>query len=102
VNDEPPPRSSFAAFVEVLVIEGGLVYSGEAIYRPGKPHPATGIPSPMIGVPDDDMNIRPSGLGLYSVSISGEPIPAVAVYLERVSTCWWFVLERAPAHPPTI
>jgi len=33
--------------------------------------------------------------------INAERIPAASVYLERVSTCWWFVLEHAPRHPPT-
>jgi hypothetical protein len=56
----------------------------------------------MIGVPDDDMQTRPSNGEGYVVSISGEPIPASQVYLERVSTCWWFILERVPLHPPTV
>ncbi len=95
-------RSSFAAFVEIADADGIVVYSGEAIYRPAKAHPGTGTPSPTVGVPDDAMTNRPSGNESYTVSLSGERLPAAAVYLERVSTCWWFVLERTPTHPPTV
>jgi hypothetical protein len=97
-----PSRSSFAAFVAINTISGNPLYTGEAIYRPRKPHPITGVPSIMIGVPDDDMQTRPSNGEGYVVSISGEPIPASQVYLERVPTCWWFILERVPLHPPTV
>jgi hypothetical protein len=95
-------RASFAAFVEITDAEGAVIYSGEAIYRPAKAHPMTGELSPTVGVPDDSMAVRPSGLNTYAVSLSGERVPAAAVYLERVSTCWWFVLERTPEHPPTV
>jgi hypothetical protein len=95
-------RSSFAAFIEITDAEGAVVYSGEAIYRPAKAHPTTGAPTPTVGVPDDAMAVRPSGLKSYAVSLSGERIPAAAVYLERISTCWWFVLAQAPEHPPTV
>ncbi len=85
-------RTSFAAFVEIRDAGGAVVYSGEAIYRPAKTDPTTGAPAPTIGVPDDAMKLRPSGLGHYAIWLSGEPISTAAVYLERVSTCWWFVL----------
>src|SRR5437764_1420037 len=95
-------RTSFAAYVELEDSAGRVIYSGEAIYRPARAHPVSGVPSPTIGVPDDDMRERPAASEGLAVRLSGERIPVEAAYLERVSTCWWFVLDRAPAHPPTV
>lgn len=90
---EPP-----AAGVHVRLDEAGgrAIYEGEAIYRPGKPHPQSGEAVPQIGIPDDAMRERPRADGRYVLRLRGESFAAGAVYLERVITCWWFVLERAP------
>lgn len=94
------PATSFPAFVAIEEPSGSTIYAGEAIYRPAKPHPTTGIPAPMVGIPDDSLRTRPSATVTYQVRIEAERIRAAVVYLERVSTCWWFVLEHAPEHPP--
>jgi len=95
------PRASYAAYVEIESPDGSTLYSGEAIYRPQRPHPLTGDPVPTIGIPDDDMAARPSPPIEYAVWYNGDRIRASTVYLERVSTCWWFVLAEPPRHPPT-
>jgi hypothetical protein len=94
MNDASAGLSSVAAQVEIRT-DDQVLYSGEAIYRPRKPHPTTGAPAPMIGVPDDAMKLRPSTHDHYQLTVDGRDVPAAAVYLERVSTCWWFVLESA-------
>lgn len=88
-----------AAGVRVRLEETGgrVIYEGEAIYRPGKLHPQSGDPTPQVGIPDDAMRERPRGDGRYTLRFRGDSIPASLVYLERVITCWWFVLERAPS-----
>jgi hypothetical protein len=83
------------ARVQIRLEGGGVVYEGEAIYRPAKPHPRDGQPVPQVGVPDDNLGERPRGDASYTLRLRGEDIPVAAVYLERVSTCWWFVLARA-------
>jgi len=95
-------RTSYAAYVQLADPDGGIIYSGEAIYRPRKLDPLTGEPTPTIGIPDDAMQVRPSGLLSYRISFNGDQIPTSSVYLERVATCWWFALERPPRHPPTV
>lgn len=100
-RSETPPRSSHAAYVQIDTPDGQTIYTGEAIYRPQKPHPLTGKPLPTIGIPDDAMPVRPSSSTPYDVWYNGERIPTTAVYLERVATCWWFVLAKPPRHPPT-
>ena len=87
-----------AAGVSIRLDEasGRMIYQGEAIYRPSKPHPQSAAPVPQVGIPDDAMRERPRGDAHYVLQLRGEAIPAEAVYLERVITCWWFVLERAP------
>lgn len=88
VGDEPLP----AAVMVRLSDEDRAIYEGEAIYRPAKPHPQTGLAVPQIGIPDDAMAGRPRAAGRMRLTIGGEEAEVVAVYLERVSTCWWFVL----------
>ena len=95
-------RSSFAAYVELRDAADAVIYAGEAIYRPSRRHPQTGQPSPTIGIPDDLMPQRPDGTEGLSVNLSGERIPVDFAFLERVSTCWWFVLSRVPVHPPSV
>jgi hypothetical protein len=95
-------RPSFAAYVELEDADGRVIYSGEAIYRPARSHPVTRIPSPTVGIPDDDLPERPAETEGLAMRISGERIPIDVAYLERVSTCWWFVLDHVPAHPPTV
>jgi hypothetical protein len=94
-------RESSSSGISVSIADdgGSLVYSGEAIYRPRKPHPTTGAPVPMIGVPDDAKPKRPDTTKTYVVSVDGEQLFTTGVYLERVSTCWWFILDREP-YPP--
>jgi hypothetical protein len=95
-------RASFAAYVELEDSAGQVIYAGEAIYRPARPHPVRGAPVPTVGIPDDSMPRRPDQTSGFAVRLSGERIPIETAYLERVSTCWWFVLSRVPAHPPTV
>jgi hypothetical protein len=95
-------RPSFAAYVELESSDGGVVYSGEAIYRPDRRDPVTALQSPTIGIPDDSMARRPREAESYAMHLSGERIPVKRLFLDRVSTCWWFVLERVPTHPPTV
>ncbi len=91
---------AFSLLVDVAGPGGDLLYSGEAVYRPARPHPMTGARVPMLGVPDDSLDRRPSTEVAYRVRTRGEEIPVLGVYLERVSTCWWFVLGRHVAGVP--
>jgi hypothetical protein len=100
-SSEGGQRASYAAYVQVDRSDGGTLYAGEAIYRPRKPHPSSGEPLPMIGIPDDGMPDRPLASAAYDIWYNGERIAASAVYLERVSTCWWFILAAPPRHLPT-
>jgi hypothetical protein len=90
--------SSFGVSVSIAGDDGSPIYNGEAIYRPRKPHPTTGAPVPMIGVPDDAKPIRPLA-NTYVVSVDGDEVQTTGVYLERVSTYWWFILDREPRPP---
>jgi hypothetical protein len=89
--------SSYGVTISITEKDGREIYRGDAIYRPGKAHPATGQPVPMIGVPDDSKPVRPSSTVTYVISIGDDELQAAGVYLERVSTCWWFILNREPA-----
>jgi hypothetical protein len=95
-------RPSYAAYVEVETPNGESIYAGEAIYRPAKADPRTGLPAPTIGIPDDAMPTRPDGGTHYRSWLNGELIATRDIYLERVATCWWFPLEKAPRHPPSV
>jgi hypothetical protein len=87
-------RVAFSLLVDLVAADGETLFSGEAIYRPGRPHPVTGERLPMLGVPDDSLGLRPSPEASYRVRVRGEEIGVLNLYLERVSTCWWFVLDR--------
>ncbi len=80
--------------IELINPDRSLLYAGEAIYRFAKPHPETGEPRPMIGVPDDSIQACPSAGTPYRIRVNGSEVSVESVYLERVSTCWWFVLEQ--------
>jgi hypothetical protein len=96
------PRSSFAAYVQLQTAGDATIYEGEALYRPAKPHPATSAPEPTIGIPDAAMATRPAPDQAYRIWFNGDRIAITAIYLERVASCWWFVLDRPPRHPPSI
>jgi hypothetical protein len=49
----------------------------------------------MIGVPDDSLQERPTAGTSYRIRIGGNELSVESVYLERVSTCWWFVLQHS-------
>jgi hypothetical protein len=85
-----------AAYVRLEGHDGEVLYSGESIYRPGKPHPRSGEPRPTVGIPDDAMRVRPSADATEAVWLDDERILVEAVYLDRVATCWWFILSRPP------
>ena len=93
-------RPAYAAHVRLLQADERLVYEGEAIYRPRKPHPLTGEDLPQIGIPDDVMAERPSDDARYRLQAGEEILEVSSVYLERIATCWWFVLDRPLARPP--
>jgi hypothetical protein len=95
------PLTSFNVLVEIFNSSGEALYSGEAIYRPKKAHPVSQDRVPMFGVPDASMLIRPAPSETYQVRVKNEEIAVDAVYLERVSTCWWFVLEHPSAQLPS-
>ena len=87
-------RVAFSLLADVATPGDSPLYSGEVIYRPTKPHPVTGEPAPMVGIPDDSLRRRPATELPYRIRLRGEEIGVLSVFLERVSTCWWFVLER--------
>jgi hypothetical protein len=76
------------------------VYEGEAVYRPARPHPLNGEPVPQLGIPDDAMLARPQGDKGYRLRIREQVVQATAIYLDRVATCWWFLLEHGLSGPP--
>ncbi|MGI8550723.1 MAG: hypothetical protein ACR2PL_08040 [Dehalococcoidia bacterium] len=83
-----------AVHVRLKEENGRVLYAGEAIYRPRKPHPLSNEPWPQLGILDDAMPERPQGDGHYRRAFPDEEVAATGVYLERVVTCWWFLLER--------
>lgn len=91
-----------AAYVQLVDLAGHALYEGEAIYRPRRADPRNGEPAPQVGIPDDAMHERPDGAGVYRLWFNGELLDLQGLYLERVSTCWWFLLARAPKHPPSV
>lgn len=93
-------RPAYTAHVRLLEADGRVVYEGEAIYRPQKPHPLGGENVPQIGVPDAVMPERPRDDEGYRLSIGDEGLEVVAVYLERIASCWWFVLGHPLSRPP--
>lgn len=91
---------SHAVYVQLDDPDGRTVYAGEAIYRSAKAHPRTRASAPQVGIPDDAMSERPQADVTYRLWLNAESIPVAGVYLERVATCWWFILEHLPRRPP--
>jgi hypothetical protein len=92
--------------VTILGLDDGASFHGAAILRP-RPHPVTGDVVVQIGVPDDALGFRPRHGNIYRIRIAGEgEAPDVertarAVWLERVQSSWWFILDDADgARPP--
>ncbi len=75
---------------------GGSRFEGAAVLRE-RPHPLTQVPALQLGVPDDVLDFRPSPGLTYRISIddAGEQrrFTSRSVWLERVQTSWWFILE---------
>lgn len=75
--------------------EPGERFAGAGVVRT-RPHPLNGDPTLQLGVPDDALGFRPRIGASYRISIEKDAAPYVcrAVWLERVQSSWWFVLER--------
>ncbi|HZQ37142.1 MAG TPA: hypothetical protein VFD32_14525 [Dehalococcoidia bacterium] len=69
-------------------------FHGAAVLRM-RPHPLAGAPSLQLGVPDDALGFRPRPNARYSVEIEEDAArySSHAVWLERVQSSWWFVLD---------
>ncbi len=70
-------------------------FQGAAVLRL-RPHPLSGAPALQLGVPDDTLGFRPRRDARYHVVINEDAATYVsrAVWLERVQSSWWFVLDR--------
>lgn len=75
-------------------------FEGAAVLR-HRPHPLTHAIVPQLGVPDDALGFRPQSGDVYDVSIAAddnrdvERYIARTLWLERVQSSWWFILEPA-------
>jgi hypothetical protein len=70
-------------------------FHGAAVLRT-RPHPLSGDEVLQLGVPDDALGFRPRAGATYRIAIGGDAASyrSHAVWLERVQSSWWFVLER--------
>lgn len=70
-------------------------FGGAAVLRT-RPHPQDRVPALQLGVPDDALGFRPRPGAVYRVTIADDGASYIsrAVWLERVQSSWWFVLER--------
>ena len=90
--------------VSVLGLDDGASFHGAAVLRP-RPHPVTGERVAQLGVPDDALGFRPRHGNRYRIRIAGEgetpaeDLTTRAVWLERVQSSWWFILDDADAAP---
>ncbi|MHB8574935.1 MAG: hypothetical protein ACYDCQ_06330 [Dehalococcoidia bacterium] len=80
-------------------VEGddGTRFAGAAILR-HRPHPLTHAPALQLGIPDDALDFRPRPGVRYTISVEAEAggvlnATSSAVWLERVQSSWWFILE---------
>ena len=100
-HDLPEPRGVRA---EVLALDAGAPaarFAGAAVLR-WRPHPQSGEDTLQLGVPDDALGFRPRRGVRYRVLIEEEDgaraaYQCDAVWLERVQSAWWFILN-GPAH----
>ncbi|HLZ70329.1 MAG TPA: hypothetical protein VKV26_10525 [Dehalococcoidia bacterium] len=69
-------------------------YHGAAVLRT-RPHPLAGEAALQLGVPDDALGFRPRLNISYHIAIEEDGCEFVsrAVWLERVQSSWWFVLD---------
>lgn len=74
----------------------GAGFEGAAVLRE-RPHPLTQAPVLQLGVPDDVLDFRPVAGITYQIGIEEDGqqrrYTSRAVWLERVQTSWWFILE---------
>jgi hypothetical protein len=76
----------------------GVRFEGAAILR-SRPHPLHGTLLPQLGVPDAALGFRPDPGARYRIVVSEADgarmtFRSTAVWLERVGSSWWFILER--------
>lgn len=77
-------------------------FAGAAALR-RRPHPLSDESVLQLGVPDDALGFRPRRGVRYHVSIAEDDGARAeylcdAVWLERVQSAWWFILEK-PVRP---
>lgn len=93
-------RPAYPVRIRLIGENDETLYEGEAVYRLDKPHPQSGEPVPQIGIPDAAMAVRPRGDAGYRLGFTAEELSVTGLYLDRVATCWWFILPRSPTGPP--
>jgi hypothetical protein len=78
--------------------DGSALFDGAAVLR-HRAHPISGDPILQLGVPDDALGFRPKPAATYEITVEAEDerpkerYRSRAVWLERVQTSWWFILE---------
>src|SRR5579884_1205303 len=91
------PDSGALAVAAGISGSDGSRYEGAAVLR-RRPHPLTRANTLQLGVPDDALGFRPRPGVAYTLRLedaAGNLLRATAseVWLERVQTSWWFVLN---------